>query len=89
MGRTIPSYRLAMAEEESEWKPFRNALDRSERKKFDGMFSIPLLYVSACSCAVRPVRLQPIIMSILFHHYKQILQMQQKLGVAAIEPVSR
>ena len=51
MGRTIPSFRLASVEEEGEWKVFRNALDKSERKLFDEMFSISHLYNSACSCA--------------------------------------
>jgi hypothetical protein len=27
MGRTIPSSRIALAMEEQDWKPFRNALD--------------------------------------------------------------
>jgi hypothetical protein len=38
MGGTIPSLRLALAmEEEAEWnKPFRNALDKLDRKKFFG-----------------------------------------------------
>jgi hypothetical protein len=32
MGRTIPSFRIALAiEEKEEWKPFRNALDKLER----------------------------------------------------------
>jgi hypothetical protein len=35
MGRTIPSFRIALAMEETEWKPFRNDLDKSDRKKFD------------------------------------------------------
>jgi hypothetical protein len=35
MGRTIPSFRIALAMEKEEWKPFRNALDKSDRKKFD------------------------------------------------------
>jgi hypothetical protein len=34
MGRTIPSFRIALEMEEAEWDPFRNALDRSDRKKF-------------------------------------------------------
>ena len=65
MGRTIPSFRLALEMEEREWKPFRNALDKSDRKKFDEMFDIPRLYTSACSYTVQPVRLYPILMSIL------------------------
>jgi hypothetical protein len=48
MGRTIPSFRIVLAMEKEDWKPFRNALDKSDRKKFDGMFDIPKLYISAC-----------------------------------------
>jgi hypothetical protein len=50
MGRTIPSFRIALEMEKEEWKPFRNALDKSDRKKFDErMFDIPRLYISAFS----------------------------------------
>jgi hypothetical protein len=66
MGRTIPSFRIALAMEKKEWKPFRNALDNSDRKKFDEMWDIPRLYTSACSYAVRPVRLYPVLMSFYF-----------------------
>jgi hypothetical protein len=72
MGRTIPSFRIALAMEERDWKPFRNALVKSDRKKFDEMFDIPKSYISACSYSVQYVRLHPILMSILFHHYKQL-----------------
>jgi len=75
MGRTIPSFRIALDREKADWKPFRNALDRSERKEFDDMFDIPRLYLSACSNSVQLVPLHPIIMSILFHHYKELTQL--------------
>jgi hypothetical protein len=74
MGRTIPSFRLALAMEKEDWKPFRNALDKSDRKKFDEMFDIPRLYTSACSYAVQPVRLYPILMSILLYDFKELTQ---------------
>jgi hypothetical protein len=74
MGRTIPSFRIALAMEKEDWKPFRNALDKSDRKKFDEMFDIPRLYTSACSYAVQPVRLYPILMSILLHHFKELTE---------------
>src|SRR5687768_1092004 len=74
MGRTIPSFRLALEMEEREWTPFRNALDKSDRKLFDDMFDIPRLYTSACSYAVQPVRLYPILMSILIHHFKELTE---------------
>jgi hypothetical protein len=75
MGRTIPSFRIALAiEKKAEWKPFSNALNKSDRKKYDGMFDIPRLYTFACSYAVQPVRLYPILMSILLHHFKELTE---------------
>jgi hypothetical protein len=71
MGRTIPSFRTVLEIEKEEWKPFRNALSKSERKKFDEMWDIPRLYASACSNSCRLVPLHPIIMLNLFHHYKE------------------
>ena len=55
-----------------EWTPFCNALDKNEKKEFDEMVDIPRLYVSACSNSVQLVPLHPIIISILFHHYKEL-----------------
>jgi hypothetical protein len=72
MGRTIPSFRIALMMEQAEWKSFRNNLDRSQRKKFDRMFDIPRLYISCCAAVANPVLIQPIVMSIIFHHFKQL-----------------
>jgi hypothetical protein len=49
MGSTIPSFRIASAMEEQNWKSFRKALDKSDRKTFDDLFFIAHLYNSACS----------------------------------------
>jgi hypothetical protein len=76
MGRTIPSFRIASLLEEKEWKSFRNSLDKSDRKIFDEIFSIARLYNSASSYAAKSIRTQPIFMSIIFHHYKQLERLQ-------------
>jgi hypothetical protein len=47
LGGTVPSFRLASVEEEKEWNAFRNALDKSDRRIFNEMFSISHLYNSA------------------------------------------
>src|SRR5688572_11432462 len=65
---------MALEMEKEDWKPFRNALDTSDRKKFDEMWDIPRLYTSACSYAVQPVRLYPILMSILLYHFKELTE---------------
>jgi hypothetical protein len=79
MGRTIPSFRITLAMEKADWKPFRNALSKTERKEFDDMFDIPKLYISACSNSVQLVPLQSIIISILFHHYKELTQCMSEI----------
>lgn len=74
--------------EKRDWKTFRNALDKSERKVLDDMFDIPRFYISACSNSVQLVALHPIVMSIIFHHYKQLkecLSEAEKLRVKAEE----
>ena len=49
MGRTIASFRLALEMEKEDWKPFRNALYKRDRKKFEDMFDLPKFYISYCS----------------------------------------
>jgi hypothetical protein len=72
MGRTIPSYRIASEIEILKWRSFRKALDKRDRKKFDEMLSIPRFYNVAGTMACKPVLIHPILMSIIFEHYKQL-----------------
>jgi hypothetical protein len=39
---------------------------------FDEMWNIPKLYITACSSSVQLVPLPPILISILFHQYKEL-----------------
>ncbi|HEX2406555.1 MAG TPA: hypothetical protein VHJ38_05030 [Nitrososphaeraceae archaeon] len=71
MGRTIPSFRIAAVLEEKRWKQYRKFLNnKNDRKVLDNMFSTAMLYNSACSNAVNPIRIHPIMMSIILHHYR-------------------
>jgi hypothetical protein len=74
MGRTIPSFRIAEAQEFGEWKVFRRALPKRERKVFDEMLSTSRLYTSASSAAVRTSRFEGMAMAILFHHYRLLAE---------------
>lgn len=70
MGRTVPSFRIAEAQEFGEWKAFRKALPKRERRAFDEMLSSSRLYTSASSAAVRTSRFEGMAMAVVFHHYK-------------------
>lgn len=78
MGRTIPSFRIASVMEKGEWKSFRKALDRKDRKIFDDMFDVSILYNSASAYSAKYIRIHPIFMSIIFHHYKKLTEISER-----------
>ncbi|HJT83022.1 MAG TPA: hypothetical protein VJ697_00945 [Nitrososphaeraceae archaeon] len=79
MGRTIPSFRIASILEEKTWKEYRKFLNINDRKVFDNLFKVATLYNSASSYAAIPIRIQPIMMSIVFHHYKNLKEKNNKI----------
>jgi len=74
MGRTIPSFRIAEAQEVSEWKSFRRALPKEDRAVFDEMLSSARLYTSASSAAVRASKFEGMAMAMVFHHYRMLMR---------------
>lgn len=77
MGRTVPSYRMASEREKRKWKPFRERLEKSDRKIFDEMMSITRMYNVAGVSSCKPVLLNPILMSMIFQHYKQLNELEK------------
>jgi hypothetical protein len=72
MGRTIPSFRIAEAQEVSEWRSFRKALPKRDRAVFDAMLNSARLYTSASSAAVRSSKFEGMAMALVFHHYRTL-----------------
>jgi len=66
--------------ERAAWKPFRNALDKKDRKEFDEMMSLSHMFNYAMMCAIpsHPVPIQPIFMSIVFYHYKELAKIKER-----------
>ena len=87
MGRTVPSFRIALAEEESEWKDYRRYLDKETRSDFDELFTIPRLYLSACSGAVKLVKLDPTKLCILLQHFLELKEIAEKQEVKVLPPI--
>jgi hypothetical protein len=70
MGRTIPSFRIAEAQEVAEWRAFMKALSKRDRTAFDDMLSSAKLYTLASSAAVRTSRFEGMVMALVFYHYR-------------------
>jgi hypothetical protein len=73
MGKTVPSYRIAVEWEIGRWKSFRNALANEEEKQaFDEIMDMCRNLASAGGCACNPIIFEPMVMSILLAQQKRI-----------------
>ena len=80
MGKTVPSYRIALEWEIDNWKGFRNALHRQEEvEAFDVLMDMARNHASAGGCATNPVLFEPMVMSILLDQQKQIQDLRGRL----------
>jgi hypothetical protein len=76
MGRTIPSFRIAAEMERANWRDFRSLLPNIKDKKlFDQMFSYVRYYNSNCMMQASPNVFHSVMISILFHHYKLLMEL--------------
>lgn len=79
MGRTIPSFRMAIDIEIAKWKPFRDALRKPDKDIFADMLIRSRLYASAGGMSVRPLVLEAVFMSILLDHHKRLLELAAEI----------
>jgi hypothetical protein len=79
MGRTIPSFRMALDEEVRAWKSFRDALRIDEREIFDDLMDQCRIRASAASAATRSTITEAMFMTLLFLHHKKIKRLQKLL----------
>ena len=79
MGKTVPSYRVALDHEIQRWNGFSTALRQDDRIVFEQLIDICKNYASAASNATRPVLFEAMAMTILLDQKKTINQLQKKL----------
>ncbi|HXT84610.1 MAG TPA: hypothetical protein VN704_09840 [Verrucomicrobiae bacterium] len=81
MGRTIPTFRILIDTERSNWRYFRKYLDYKDKKIFDILFYILKLHCHSLSNLSKLITIKPIIMINLFHNFK-ILKTTLKASTA-------
>ena len=89
MGRTIPTATQMLHQGIEAWRPFRKMLPKSERKQFDKMLegAHKFNYAMMMSIPSHPIAFQPIMIAILFEHYRQLNEIEQHQGNHATNPV--
>jgi len=80
MGKTVPSYRIAVEMEIDRWKDFKKTLpSEEEREAFNELMDMCRNYASAGSCATNPIIFEPIVMSILLFQQRKIRLLEKLL----------
>ena len=81
MGKTVPSYRMALEFEIEGWKSFRKALQsEEEREAFDWLMDMCRNNAMASGAACNPVIFEPMVMSILLAQRKLLQGLEYKLN---------
>ena len=81
MGKTVPTYRMALEFEIARWKGFRKALMSDEEKEaFDQLMDMCRNNSMASGAACSPVIFEPMAMSILLAQQKRLLQIEKELS---------
>lgn len=79
MGKTVPSYRMALEDEIRRWNGFAKALRIEDRKAFEALMDACRSYASAGSNATQPILFEPMIMSILLFQQKKLSRLEKAL----------
>ncbi len=80
MGKTVPSYRMALEDEIGRWKLFRGALPNADsREAFEMMMDMCRNNAAASGCACNPIIFEPMAMSILLAQQLQINELKHKI----------
>ena len=72
MGRTVPSFRIALEQETASWTLYRRSLGADSREALDRMFNKARTYCSASSNAARPVKFEGMFMAMAFDHARRL-----------------
>jgi hypothetical protein len=74
MGKTVPSYRMALEFEIDRWKRFRKALASEEdREAFEMLMDMYRNNAMASGAACNPIIFEPMVLSILLARRKSLL----------------
>jgi hypothetical protein len=81
MGKTAPSFRMALEFEIDTWRGFRKALTSDEdREAFDELMDMCRSYASESNNATNPIVFEPMTMSMVLFHQKRINELEKKLS---------
>ena len=81
MGRTVPTYRLALEAMAQQWNDFRRALRKGDREAFDQLLNKARMHASASTYAISMDPTESALLSMLLEHEKELARLRKDAGV--------
>ena len=80
MGKTVPSFRMALEMEIAQWNGFRDKLSPAVQEAFDELMDMCRGHATASGNACNPVIFEPMAISILLAQQRKLLQLEHELN---------
>ena len=77
MGRTIPTFRQMIESFGMEWTDFRHGLRQEDQEMFDALLNHARRYSAAGHNFAHAIPFEPIVISILLEHEKQLRELKK------------
>ncbi len=88
MGRTVPTYRLALEAMAQQWNDFRRALRKGDREAFDQLLNKARMHASASTYAISMDPTESALLSMLLEHEKELARLRKEAGAQDTVPGS-
>lgn len=85
MGRTIPSFRIALESEISTWGEFRGSLGHQSKDLLDNLFNQARTNCASAGMAVRPVVFEGMFMAMLHSHDQSLAKISRAVEEIRLE----
>ncbi len=80
MGKTVPSYRIALEMEISRWRRFRKTLPEADREAFDELMDMCRSFGMASGNACNPVLFEAMTMSIMLAQENKLRELEYEIN---------
>ena len=79
MGRTVPTYRIALERMAQQWGDFRRALRKGDREAFESLIRSARMHASAATYAVSLDPTESAFLSMLLEHEKELMRLRKAM----------
>ena len=78
MGRTVPTYRIALERMAQQWGDFKRALRKDDREAFESLINRARMHASAATYEISLDPTESAFLSMLLEHEKELMRLKEE-----------